>query len=469
MTQRLSKASPSRGMESGGPPLHWAVAAALFLCLCTASADDLPLGHPEFKPTLERPVGWRGDGTGIFPGAQPVTEWSDGTKTRQGKNAKGQAEKQLYLDPKAPSKNILWRAMLPNWANASPVVVGHRVFVMADPVDIAPLLICLDAITGDVLWQREVDHTQELPGKVRAKVRKEWSDFLGLARTLARLHAEKSSIDHALKKNPGDAKAQARLNDWEARAIAVNGTKMKFTKWGCVDAPGILSDQQIDRLKELDQKHGCYSPKWEIGISKNHLQIGAYVGYSHPTPVSDGKNVYVWTGYNTAACYDLDGNLKWLRWFGPFKRVSYAGWIEFTQSPVLLEGRLLVANKVWLRALDPATGKTLWEKQADEAHAKKVSGYNCLLFTGLPIRIGEGMFFFWFDGRLYRVRDGLAVTDRIRLYLLGSEELQKAVSAFEDHLSSETLAVSWNWEEREESTEVECGEEKARVALEKVS
>jgi len=376
-------------------------------------AAPLPLGHPDFKPSPERPVGWRGDGTGIFPGAQPVIKWSDGTKIGQGKNAKGQMEKQLRRDLKAPSKNILWRTMLPCWANASPVVVRNRVFVTADPVDIAPLLICIDATTGDILWQREIDHTEELPEKVRAKVRKEWSDFFNLARTLARLHAEQSAIDRALKENPADTKAQARRNDWAISAAAVNATKLKFTKWGCVDAPGILSDQQLNRLKQLDQKYGCYFPKWEIGISKNHLQIGAYVGYSHPTPVSDGKNVYVWTGYNTAACYDLEGNLKWLRWFGPFKRVSYAGWIEFTQSPVLLDGKLLVANKVWLRALDPATGRTLWERQATEAHAKKVSGYNCLLFTGLPIRIGNETFFFWFDGRLYRVSDGLAVTGRV--------------------------------------------------------
>jgi outer membrane protein assembly factor BamB len=35
-----------------------------------------PLGSPAFKPTPERPVGWRGDWTGRFPGATPPTEWS---------------------------------------------------------------------------------------------------------------------------------------------------------------------------------------------------------------------------------------------------------------------------------------------------------------------------------------------------------------------------------------------------------
>ena len=34
------------------------------------------LGSTEFKPTSQRPIGWRGDWTGRFPGATPPTDWS---------------------------------------------------------------------------------------------------------------------------------------------------------------------------------------------------------------------------------------------------------------------------------------------------------------------------------------------------------------------------------------------------------
>src|SRR5262245_9567628 len=34
------------------------------------------LGSPDFKPAPDRPVGWRGDWTGRFPGATPPMEWS---------------------------------------------------------------------------------------------------------------------------------------------------------------------------------------------------------------------------------------------------------------------------------------------------------------------------------------------------------------------------------------------------------
>jgi outer membrane protein assembly factor BamB len=43
----------------------------------TASPPARPqLGSPDFRPTPERPVGWRGDWTGRFPGATPPTQWS---------------------------------------------------------------------------------------------------------------------------------------------------------------------------------------------------------------------------------------------------------------------------------------------------------------------------------------------------------------------------------------------------------
>jgi hypothetical protein len=35
-----------------------------------------PLGSPDFYPSAERPVGWRGDWSGRFPGATPPTDWS---------------------------------------------------------------------------------------------------------------------------------------------------------------------------------------------------------------------------------------------------------------------------------------------------------------------------------------------------------------------------------------------------------
>ena len=39
-----------------------------------------PLGSPAFQPSPQCPVGWRGDGTGRYPGANPPVHWGQGLK-----------------------------------------------------------------------------------------------------------------------------------------------------------------------------------------------------------------------------------------------------------------------------------------------------------------------------------------------------------------------------------------------------
>ena len=41
-----------------------------------AGGAGAPLGSPAFRPSPGRPIGWRGDWTGPFPGATPPREWS---------------------------------------------------------------------------------------------------------------------------------------------------------------------------------------------------------------------------------------------------------------------------------------------------------------------------------------------------------------------------------------------------------
>jgi isoleucyl-tRNA synthetase len=63
---------------------------------------------------------------------------------------------------------------------------------------------------------------------------------------------------------------------------------------------------------------------------------------------------------------------------------------------------------------------------------------------------------------------GLEVTDRIRLYLYGPEEVQEAVESFEEHLTGETLAESWHWEQRADAIRIDCGQEVCLTSLERV-
>ncbi len=66
-----------------------------------------------------------------------------------------------------------------------------------------------------------------------------------------------------------------------------------------------------------------------------------------------------------------------------------------------------------------------------------------------------------------RKDSGLDVTDRIYLYLDGTEEVKQAVESFEEHLLGETLAVEYEWKEPVDGIEVECGEGNCKIGLAK--
>ncbi len=66
-----------------------------------------------------------------------------------------------------------------------------------------------------------------------------------------------------------------------------------------------------------------------------------------------------------------------------------------------------------------------------------------------------------------RKEAGLDVTDRIHLSVYGSEEIKEAIEQHQDHLVNETLTVSWEWNRKNDASEVECGDERCYISLEK--
>src|SRR5205823_11939492 len=69
-------------------------------------------------------LGWRGDASGRYPDTEPPISWSI-------------------------EKNLKWRASV-GTSNSSPIVVGDKILLMAEP----DMLLCLDRATGRLLWQQ---------------------------------------------------------------------------------------------------------------------------------------------------------------------------------------------------------------------------------------------------------------------------------------------------------------------------
>src|SRR5579862_6504173 len=62
---------------TAGVVLATLVTGGVFVASSNKAQDhsEVPLGSPDFYPSAEHPLGWRGDGSGRFPGANPPAEW----------------------------------------------------------------------------------------------------------------------------------------------------------------------------------------------------------------------------------------------------------------------------------------------------------------------------------------------------------------------------------------------------------
>jgi outer membrane protein assembly factor BamB len=124
-------------------------------------------------------VGWRHDGTGRFPDADPPTKWS-------------------------ATENVRWKTALPGRGYGSPVVVGERIYVASEPAE----LLCLNAEDGKILWQTTASLV-ELLGPAKSE------EILAQHRQL--LQKDKT-IRNALRKAPKDSEEAEKLKK-ESRAL----------------------------------------------------------------------------------------------------------------------------------------------------------------------------------------------------------------------------------------------------------
>lgn len=247
-----------------------------------------PAGDPAPKPTSApagKVVGWRGDGTGVYPKATPPLAWS--------KDASGM-------------KNIHWAAAMPGPCVGQPIIVGDKIFAMADYSD----LVCLDKKTGKILWVRSNNYFDTL-------------------------NAKEASLD-TFKPAADAAKQLKAINDTFGTGKEPDD-KQLAQKWAL----------ERDILKAMT---AADKVKYKYPLDPQ----GSCGGATAPTPISDGKHVYVWLGSGVAACYDLDGARKWIR-LDNHDIVEHG----FNSSPTLAGGKLIVYMRE-LVAFDTATGAVAW-------------------------------------------------------------------------------------------------------------
>jgi hypothetical protein len=335
-------------------------------------------GAAAYRPPKDVPpagIGFRGDGTGVYPSSKPPVEWDE-----------------------AAGRNIVWKAELPNWGYSSPVPVGNRVLVMTEPgwKSLYPQLNCYDAETGRLLWQRDVNPFDAFPN-LTAEQRASLADDIRWVhegfRAAYRICAPLEGKGRVGRDDP----ALKPIND----TLAGHGMKCLGFKKGY----GLLRYvKYIDRTnrKQIDRRLKPYGVRAETTWQRfGHSRVGA----AFPTPVTDGRNIWVVTGHGTVACFDMDGRHKWSRY-----GYRHFGNTELMASPRLW-GRLLLAAFIGcggegkLIAYDKAAGETKWQADINgggrHKEAKSRSGGALLVMT-----IGRAPVVLCSTGRVVRLPDG---------------------------------------------------------------
>jgi len=105
-----------------------------FNVLCLTAIFIMWCGQPsqaqERLSVKEGVVGYRGDGTGVYPKETAPTGWDLAT-----------------------GKGVVWKTPMPDRSAGGVIVVGKRVFTQSEPDNV----LCLDAADGKILWQKTCD------------------------------------------------------------------------------------------------------------------------------------------------------------------------------------------------------------------------------------------------------------------------------------------------------------------------
>jgi len=233
--------------------------------------------------------------------------------------------------------NIAWTLPLPGVQGGfygggmgcgSPVIVKDRIYLLSEPHD----LICINKADGKVLWVRT-------------------NSFFDAATAEDR-------------KKPPYAEAE--------------GISKKLQEINAALPAGPLKGKQLEEKTKLEG--ALWAKMQELDPDRYKKQYIPDVGYSGFTPVSDGTQIYVWLGFGVTACYDLDGNRKWIR-ADPLEAVEHG----FSSSPILVDGKIIVFMRD-VFAFDAKTGDQVWRLPLVVHQGPNPGGY----FHGTPIRAEAG-------------------------------------------------------------------------------
>jgi len=317
---------------------------------CVAAEDVAPKADPAAAPTADRPVGWRGDGSGCYPSADPPAKWS-------------------------ADQNVLWKAEVGQGCS-SPILVGGRVLVTAEP----DLLVCLDASSGKELW-RKAHRLSDLPPALNAQApgqsgqygqatptpvsdgRCVWAFFhtgivacYDLDGTCRWLHWYKMRLATGYGRTASPVLVGGRLLVHFGPLACLDAATGDLL-WTCDAAKATYGTPVPARIGEVDV---AVTPKGHVVRLADGKVLAADLGNCmYPSPVVQGRTVYFIGSAMTAVELPdkaADQVTVKERWYAELEGDFYA-------SPVVHDGRIYTVDRAAnFYVIDAGTGKTVLKK-----------------------------------------------------------------------------------------------------------
>ena len=197
-------------------------------------------------------VGWRGDGTGVYPQARPTTRWS-------------------------ATQPVAWFTPTAQWGNATPIGVGERVFLGMEPTT----LLCLNLADGKVLWEKSVAYTDVMTAEEQAQAREQAKVADGLLAQIREMEKPLNEARAQQRKAPNDAALKERVADLEKQKKVLDGQLAEVSKWRLPEthptngysSPTPTSDGQHVWMQFGSGLVACYDlegkPQWTRLIEKS--------------------------------------------------------------------------------------------------------------------------------------------------------------------------------------------------------
>jgi outer membrane protein assembly factor BamB len=308
----------------------------------SVGSPNAPLGAANYIPSIERPTGWRGDGTGRFPAATPPLKWARSA-------AGGRPE----------SEGILWMTPVPA-GGSSPIVVGDRIFFGFDPYG----LICVSKTDGHILWYHTHHYYEVMPDADRKTIEDKAGPIY--AKIKQQMDAELGRMSSAVSPAGVPDKARFMNEQWRRQ---LEGDQKQLDS----------AVQDVDKAKYTANKNS-----WEFAAA---------------TPISDGKYVYMWFSNRVAVCYDLDGKRQWVTMEPAGEKTC--GEHGRHSSPALMGDKFIVQYANNVIAFDRKTGKPAWTKVMEAPHWATPT-YSSLT----PTVVGGVQYVVSARGEGFRVADG---------------------------------------------------------------